>query len=41
MIFMEFWLICLPGLLNHDWSAWRDAADVNNYLKPMVAATLS
>jgi hypothetical protein len=29
------------GLLTHDWSAFRDPADVNKYLKPMVAATVN
>jgi hypothetical protein len=29
------------GLLTHDWNAFRDAADVNKYLKPMVAATVN
>jgi hypothetical protein len=29
------------GLLTHDWSAFRDVVDVNNYLKPMVAATVN
>jgi hypothetical protein len=29
------------GLLNHDWSAWRDPADIENGLKPMVAASLA
>ncbi|KAI9147728.1 Glycosyl hydrolase 5 family protein [Paramyrothecium foliicola] len=33
--FDELW-----GLYNHDWSSWRDAAYVDEQLKPMVAATL-
>ncbi|MCJ1324475.1 hypothetical protein MMC10_001137 [Thelotrema lepadinum] len=28
------------GLLNHDWSAWRNQTVVDEYVKPFVAATL-
>ena len=30
---------CL-GLLNHDWTAWRSQAVIDEYVKPFVAATL-
>ena len=36
-IFMADYLI---GLLNHDWSDWRSATVINNYVKPFVSATL-
>jgi hypothetical protein len=29
------------GLLTNGWGALRDAADVNIYLKPMVAVTMN
>lgn len=31
----------LPGLLNHDWSAWRSEAAITEFTKPFVEATLA
>ena len=30
----------VPGLLNHDWSAWRNQDVIDDFLKPLVQKTL-